>query len=406
MVVLPTKNDTPFPNQPQRMAMKAAWTKVQLHNGRSLEARASSILARRRGSVRANEVRNAMNRVRWLYLTAIAVAGLALAPVALRAAPAEDFYKGRQIVMILSTEAGGGYAASANALIPFLSANIPGRPRIIVQYMPGAGGIRALNHLNSVAPKDGTRIALIQSTAPFAPLFGVEAARYDPRRLNWLGALERNTGMCVAWAPSGIATWQDVLDKEFVVGASGAGSQMETFPAMVNRLFGTKIRVVSGYKGGVEVFLAMERGEVQGRCGSMASAMANARPDWLPQKKVTVPFQITLERDREFPDVPALGEFAKDTRTRQVLELVAAPLAMDKPLVMAEGVPPERVTLIRRAFQAAVSDPAFLAEAKRLRIESDAVPAERVTQILTAAYAMSADVIGEAREAMNLTGAN
>ena len=340
----------------------------------------------------------------WRIVAAMALAVIALAPVSLRAAPAEEFYKGKQITIILSTEPGGGYAAAANALIPFLSANIPGKPRIILQFLPGAGGIRALNYLSSAAPKDGTRLALIQSTAPFAPLFGVEAARYDPRRLNWLGALERNTGLCVAWANAGIRNWQDVTQKEFVVGASGAGSQMETLPSMVNKLFGTKIKIIPGYKGGIEVFLAMERGEVQGRCGSMASALAAARPDWLPQKKVTVPFQIALERDPEFLDVPALGEFAKDTRTKQVIELVAAPLTMDKPVVLAEGVPPDRVALLRRAFRAAVSDPAFVAEARRARIKIDFAPPERITRILEAAYAMPPDVIAEAREAMNLTG--
>jgi hypothetical protein len=173
---------------------------------------------------------------------------------------------------------------------------------------------------------------------------------------------------------------------------------METLPSMVNKLFGTKIKIIPGYKGGIEVFLAMERGEVQGRCGSMASALAAARPDWLPQKKITVPFQIALERDPDFADVPAVGEFAKDMHTRQVIELVAAPFAMDKPVVMAEGVPPERVALLRRAFRAAVNDPAFLAEAARQRM--------RIGEILGAAYAMPPAVISEAREAMNITGSS
>jgi len=212
-------------------------------------------------------------RAIWRSLAVAALA--AIGASALHAAPADDYYKGKQIVLILSTDVGGGYAASANAIIPYLSANIPGRPRIIMQNMPGAGGVRAMNYMYSAAPKDGTRIALVQSMSPYAPLFGVDAAKYDPRQMHWIGSLEKSTGICAAWSTSGIRTWQDVFAKEFVVGASGAGSQMETLPHMVNKLFGTKIKVVSGYRGGNEVFLAMERGEVHGRCGSMVASITS-----------------------------------------------------------------------------------------------------------------------------------
>jgi tripartite-type tricarboxylate transporter receptor subunit TctC len=341
---------------------------------------------------------------RRLLATVLALVGLA--PAVTNAAPTEDFYKGRQIVMIMSTDAGGGYAAYANALAPYLSAHIPGRPRIIIQYMPGAGGIRAMNYLYSAAPKDGTRIAMVHAMSPYAPLFGVDAAKYDPRKVNWLGSLDNSSGLCVAWAQSGIKSWQDMFDKEFLVGSSGAGSQMETLPLMVNKLFGTRIKVISGYKGGNEVFLAMERGEVHGRCGSIVSSVTSTRPDWFPQKKIVVPFQIALERSPEFPDVPALGELAKDTRTKQVLELVVSHMAMDKPLLMPPGVPADRVAVMRKAFQEAVSDPAFIAQAKKERVEIHPVTAERVHQVLDRAYAMPADVVKIASEALNITGAS
>ena len=339
-------------------------------------------------------------------IIAAALAVLGLAPAAVSAAPADEFYKGKQINLIMSTDAGGGYAAYANTLAPFLSAHLPGRPRIVVQYMPGAGGIRAMNYLYSAAPKDGTRIAMVHAMSPYAPLFGVEAAKYDPRKMNWLGSLDNSSGLCVAWAPSGIKTWQDMFDKEFLVGSSGAGSQMETLPLMVNKLFGTRIKVISGYKGGNEVFLAMERGEVHGRCGSIVSSITSTRPDWFPEKKIVVPFQIALERSPEFPDVPALGELAKDTRTKQVLELVVSHMAMDKPFVMPPGVPADRVAVMRRAFREAVTDPAFVAMAKRERVEIDPVTAERVHQVLDRAYAMPSDVVKAANEALNITGAS
>ena len=214
---------------------------------------------------------------RWMrHATAGAsLLALALAPSALRADPVSDFYKGRQITMILSADAGGGYGSYANAFAPYLSQHIPGKPKIIVQYMPGAGGLRAMNYLYSAAPKDGTIIALVHSRpCAFAPLYGMSAAKFDPRKMNWLGSIDATNGICVAWHDSKIKTWQDLFDKQYVVGGSGAGSQMETLPAMLNKLFGTKIKVISGYRGGNEVYLAMERGEVDRPCcGSLVSSI-------------------------------------------------------------------------------------------------------------------------------------
>ena len=175
---------------------------------------------------------------------------------------------------------------------------------------------------------------------PYAPLYGVEAAKFDPRQMDWLGSLEQSTGICVAWATSGITHLAGHVDKEFVVGSSGAGSQMETMPMMLNKLFGTKIKVVSGYKGGNEVYLAMERGEVQGRCGSLVIVDQVDAARLVPAEEGRVPIQIALERDPEFPDVPAVAEFAKDERTKQVLELVALAHGDGPADLTPPGVPP------------------------------------------------------------------
>jgi tripartite-type tricarboxylate transporter receptor subunit TctC len=339
---------------------------------------------------------------RWMrkLATSASVALLALAPSVSRADPVSDFYKGRQMIMILSADAGGGYGSYANAFAPFLAAHIPGKPRIVVQYMPGAGGLRAMNYLYSAAPKDGSVIALVHSSVPFAPLYGLAAAKFDPRKINWLGSVNATSGICVAWQTSNIKSWNDLFAKQFVVGSSGAGSQMETIPAMLNKLFGTKIKVISGYRGGNEVYLAMERGEVQGRCGGLISSINSTRPDWFPQKKVAVPIQIALERDPQFPDSPALIEFAKDARTKQILQLVLAPMAMDRPILTPPGVPADRVAALKAAFHAAVNDPAFLADAKKQRLEVKEVSGEKVAQLLTTAFAMPPDVVKAANEAM------
>ncbi|HEX3486700.1 MAG TPA: tripartite tricarboxylate transporter substrate-binding protein [Micropepsaceae bacterium] len=332
-------------------------------------------------------------------LTGVGVA-LALAPATVRADSVSDFYKGRQMTMILSADAGGGYASYANAFAPYLAAHIPGKPRIVVQYMPGAGGLRAMNYLYSAAPKDGSVVALVHSSVPFAPLYGLNQAKFDPRKINWIGSINATSGICVAWQTSNIKTWNDLFDKQFLVGSSGAGSQMETIPAMLNKLFGTKIKVISGYRGGNEVYLAMERGEVAGRCGGLISSINSTRPDWFAQKKVSVPVQIALERDPQFPDSPAVIEFAKDARTKQILQLVLAPMAMDRPILAPPGVPADRVAALKAAFHAAMADPAFLADAKKQRIEVKEVSGEKVAQLLATAFGMPPDVVKAANEAM------
>jgi tripartite-type tricarboxylate transporter receptor subunit TctC len=337
----------------------------------------------------------------WLVAASMA---LSLLPGFGCAATAEDFYKNRQMIMIMSADAGGGYASYANAFAPYLSAHIPGKPRIIIQYMPGAGGIRAMNYLYATAPKDGSVIALVHSSVPFAPLYGLTAAKFDSRKMNWVGSINATSGICVAWHTSQIKTWDDLFSKQYVVGGSGAGSQMETLPLMLNKLFGTKIRVISGYKGGNEVYLAMERGEVDGRCGGLISSINSTRPDWFPQKKVAVPVQIALSRDPQFPDVPALSEFANDERTKQILQLVLSPMEMDRPILTPPGVPADRVTLLRTAFHAAMIDPSFIADAKKQHLEIKEISGDRIADILNSSFAVPPDVVKAANDAMNLAG--
>jgi tripartite-type tricarboxylate transporter receptor subunit TctC len=345
--------------------------------------------------------------MRWRFsaVAAAALLGPALGFSAALADPIADFYKGKQINWILSAGAGGGYAAYALAFAPHFSAHIPGNPRIVVQNMPGAGGIRAMLYLQSVAPKDGTTIGLVHSSVPFAPLYGIKGANFDSRQVNWIGSINAATGICVSWTASGITTWQDLFDKEFIVGGTGAGSQMETMPAMLNKLFGTRIKVISGYKGGNDVYLAMERGEVHGRCGGLISSIKSTRPNWFPQKKVAVPIQIALERDPEFPDSPALIEFAKDQRTKDILQLILAPMGMDRPILAPPGTPPATVAALRKAFHETMIDPAFIAEADRQHLEIAEVDGDKIARLLQSSFVLPPDVVKAANEAMALTGA-
>jgi tripartite-type tricarboxylate transporter receptor subunit TctC len=178
---------------------------------------------------------------------------------------------------------------------------------------------------------------------------------------------------------------------------------METMPAMLNKLFGTRMKVISGYKGGNEIYLAMERGEVDGRCGGLVSSVNSTRPNWFPEKKVAVPIVVALERSPLFPEVPAVAEFAKDARVRQILALFLAPQSMDRPILAPPGVPAERVAVLRAAFHAAMHDPTFVAEAGKQHLAIAEVSGERVARIVADAYALPAAIVRAATEAMGAT---
>jgi tripartite-type tricarboxylate transporter receptor subunit TctC len=259
-----------------------------------------------------------------------------------------------------------------------------------------------MQYLSSNAPKDGTTIGLVHSSVPFAPLFDMAGANFDPRKFGWIGSLNSTNEICASWHSSGIRTWQDMLEKPFIVGGTGGGSQMETMPEAFNRIFGTKIKVISGYTSGNEVFLAMERGEVAGRCGVSYSAVMTTRPDWLPSGKVLAPVLIGSRRTKTFPDVPAVTEFAKDEATRQTLDVLLAYEYMDRPLLAPPGTPASRLAVLRKAFHDAMNDRAFLAEAERQNLELDEISGERIEKVLNDTFALPKERVEAAKAALSV----
>ncbi len=322
---------------------------------------------------------------------------------AARADAVTDFYQGRQLNWILSTGEGGGYTSYARAIVPYLSAAIPGKPKIAIQTMPGAGGIRAALHLYAVAPKDGSTIGLIHSSVPLAPVFGIKAAAFDSRRFNWIGSFARVDAICASWHTSPVRATKDLFEKEFLVGSTGGGSQFETYPNMLNKMFGTKLKVVSGYRGGNDIYLAMERGEIHGRCGGGLNSIRATRPDWISEKKFMVPVVFALRRSRDLPDVTTIMEMATDERSRQIIELVLSPQEMDRPVLAPPGVPADRVEALRGAFRAAMADPAFLEEMRKQRLDVEYVSGEDVAKIIDRAYTMPPDVLAAARETLAIS---
>ena len=334
-------------------------------------------------------------------LAALALIGGCAAAHMAGAQPAEEFFKKtKDITLTLSAGAGGGYASYGRAFARFYGNHLPGTPNIVVQNMPGGGGLRATNFLYTNAPKDGSMLGLIHSSVPLAPLYGMEAAKFDPTKFNWIGSMNTANGICVAWHGSPIKTYKDMMEKQFIVGGTGAGSQMETLPAMLNALLGTKNKIISGYKGGNDVYLAMERGEVHGRCGGLKSSIRSTRPDWFSDKKVKVVIQITAERDPDFPDVPTVMELLKGERNKKILQLVLAPMEMDRPVLAPPDVAADRVALLRQAFNATMTDKGFIAEAEKQHLELEWFDGDRLAGIIRTAFAIEPEIAQAAADAL------
>jgi tripartite-type tricarboxylate transporter receptor subunit TctC len=322
-----------------------------------------------------------------------------------RADAVADFYHAHPVYLVHSGGEGGGYATYAQVFAAFFPRHMPGNPQIVTQMMPGAGGVREMQHFTSVAPRDGTMIGFVQSGVSFAPLLGQTNATFDAAKLNWLGAMSRVNAVCAAWKGSGVETWRDLVTKPYIVGSSGAGSLTETQPALLNHLFGARIKVVSGYNGANEIYLAMERGELQGRCGSGVPSLELARPGWVSGHKVEIPVQFGFERGSTLPDTPTVYEMARDDRQRAILDLALAPVEMNRPMMTTPGVPAERLAALRAAFHATLNDPDFRAEAARQKLEIEENSAERVTKTIQSAYALPPDIVADARAAMKPGGA-
>jgi len=312
----------------------------------------------------------------------------------------EPFYRGKAIRIVISTGVAGGYAEYARVIAEHMGRHIPGQPHFIVQSMPGAGGLLAANYLFTQAPQDGTTMGIVHSSVPVAPLWGSKGVRFDTLKFNWLGSLDRVDGMCISWHESPIRTWEDMLTKEYTVGSSGAGSQMETYPAILNKLFGTKIKVIAGYKDGVSVYIAMERGEVDGRCGGQLTVIKATRPQWIAEHKFRVPILIAPSRNREFPNTPTVVEFVKDEPTRQQLDLVMLTQTLDRPVMLPPNVPAERVKAMRDAFDATMADPAFRADIDRRSLHVEPVRGEEMAKAFERAFALPPEIIAGAREMM------
>jgi tripartite-type tricarboxylate transporter receptor subunit TctC len=298
----------------------------------------------------------------------------------------DDFYKDKNVDLYIGYSSGGGYDVYARLLARHMDRHLPGNPTVVPKNMPGAGSLALANWLYNVAPKDGTAFGTIGRGAAFDPLLGSEKAQFDPTKFNWIGSMNDEVSVCVAWHTSGITSFDQLMDKELVVGGTGPTADTDQFPKVLNGTLGTKLKIISGYPGGNDISLAMERGEVKGRCGWSWSSVVATRKDWLDQGKIKVLVQLSTHKHPDLPNVPLIMDFAKTPEQKQILQLVFARQAMGRPFVAPPGLPAERVATLRTAFMETMKDKQFLAEADKMKLEINPVSGEKVQDLVEAAY--------------------
>jgi tripartite-type tricarboxylate transporter receptor subunit TctC len=317
---------------------------------------------------------------------------------AMMPAAADDFFKGKDINIFVGSTSGGPYDAYARMLARHWGRNIPGHPNMVVQNMPGASGRRLMGHMQGIAPKDGTAIAAAHRALPFDPLMGVKA-QFDPTRVTWLGNANDEVNICMVWHASPIKTFADLRQREMVVGSGGPASTDTIYPNVMNALFGTKFRVIHGYEAAAQTHIAMERGEVDGRCGMTWDTLQSIKPEWVTEKKVRILVQFALEKHPELPDVPSVFDFARNEEERQILALWSAPNKMGRPFYAPIELPRERAELLRRSFDRTMKDPALLAEVEKTRLFVAPTTGEEIGALIERIYATPKEVVAKAIEA-------
>jgi tripartite-type tricarboxylate transporter receptor subunit TctC len=333
---------------------------------------------------------DACRKMRRVPAVALGVAALVLD--LLQPGRAQDAIE-RPVTIYVAGTAGGGIDLYARLLGRHIGRHIPGKPAVTVQLMPGAGGIRTATFLAEQAPRDGTAIGTFAGGPILEPLIGSRKPGYDMSQFTMIGAVTQDVGLCMAWGASPFRTIDDVKKQQMVVAGTGAGSETDTWPIVLNDVVGTRFKLVTGYLGSQETILAIERGEAHGRCVFSYSALKIAKPDWLRERRINVLLLTALERHPEFPDVPAVVELVSKSEDRQLLELMVGPGAMARPFVAPPGLPEGKAALLRRAFDATMQDAEFRAEAARIQADLAPTSGEAVQKLVGRLYATPRAVI-------------
>lgn len=324
--------------------------------------------------------------------------------LAARAQSVEDFYKSTPISVFVASDVGGAYDVYTRTVARFYSRHIPGQPNLLVKFMPGAGGLVAVNHLANVAVRDGSAIGALRAANPVEPLLNPgRQVQFDPRELNWIGNVSSQHGTCFTWHTSPVRTLDQAKIREVVVAATSAVANVGTLPQILNALIGTKFKLVAGYStSGMR--LALERGEVEGICGLSFATLLAAQGDWIRQKRINFLAQTGLEKNPALPDVPLVSDYAKDAADRMVFHMLDYREVLGRPFAAPPGVPAARLAALRTAFGETMRDPAFVAEATRLGMTVEPTDHKGMEKIIADAYATPKDIIKKTFDLMRGIG--
>jgi tripartite-type tricarboxylate transporter receptor subunit TctC len=309
------------------------------------------------------------------------------------------FFKGKTLRLIVGIGVGSGYDINARLLARHMAAHIPGQPTIIVQNQPGAGSLTMTNALYNTGPYDGTVMGASFNGMPTTPLLQPAGVRFDPVKLNWLGSTNRETQAMYVWHTAPAQKLEDAKAKETIMGAQAPGSTQFDYPVLANQLFGFKFKVVTGYESTPKIHLAMESGEVHGTIANWSTLKA-INTNWITEKKIRILAQWALKKNPELAEVPLFLDRAQSDAERAALRLMLARLEYGRPFFLPPNVPPARLETLRRAFDATMKDPAYLAEADKLKIEVDPLSGEEVTALVEQVSRTPAETVARVRAAM------
>jgi tripartite-type tricarboxylate transporter receptor subunit TctC len=322
---------------------------------------------------------------------------------ALIAAPAQAqdiSFKGQDVTVSVGVGPGGGYDTYARHFARHLGKHLPGTPNVIVKNEPGAGSLKLAVRMYNAARKDGTELALIPSSVALEPLFGNADAQFDTNKLNWIGNLDSDISSCGVWKHANVKSWEDLKTREIIFGATGPSAITSIHPNVMASLVGLKIKVISGYAGTRDINVAMQRGEVDATCGMYMSTIRSQYQQNVDQGELTILMTFGKERTKDFPQVASLFELVKPGDDRQLADLIFGADAIGRPIAGPPGMAPERVALMRKAFDATVADPEYIAEAAKIGLSITSMPGAELQKQFAAFYTTPKSVIEKAQKVM------